>query len=80
MASQPAFTSSTALPRIAREGDAPRRRSGLARCLGLALAPMLLFLSVPVGLAGGFVLGWLMLAMSVVLITLEAALFGPARD
>lgn len=59
--------------------ELPRKRGSLARALGLALAPMLLFVSVPVGLAGGFALAWLLLAASLVLITLDAALFGSAR-
>ncbi|WP_349367948.1 hypothetical protein [Salinarimonas sp.] len=57
----------------------PLRRKPLAalvRGLGLALAPMLLFLSIPVGLSGGFVLAWALLVASLVLITLDAALFG----
>lgn len=57
----------------------PRRRplAALARGLGLALAPMLLFLSIPVGLSGGFLLAWALLVASLILITLDAALFGP---
>lgn len=57
----------------------PLRRkplASLARGLGLALAPMLLFLSIPVGLSGGFMLAWALLVASLVLITLDAALFG----
>ncbi|MGJ3264536.1 MAG: hypothetical protein ACFE0R_15005 [Salinarimonas sp.] len=60
----------------------PTRRSrigALARGLGLALAPMLLFLSIPVGLSGGFVMAWGLLVASLVLITLDAALFGAPR-
>ncbi|MGP9821245.1 hypothetical protein ACTZWW_14615 [Salinarimonas sp. NSM] len=55
------------------------RMGALARGLGLALAPMLLFLSIPVGLSGGFVLAWVLLVASLVLITLDAALFGAQR-
>lgn len=72
MASQP-LVSPAAAP-------APRRSAlaALARGLGLALAPMLLFLSIPVGLSGGFLLAWVLLVSSLILITLDAALFGPA--
>lgn len=71
MASQP-LASPVAAPQ-------PRRGplTALARGLGLALAPMLLFLSIPVGLSGGFLLAWILLVSSLVLITLDAALFGP---
>jgi|GEM_PF-2084248 len=71
MASQP-LASPAAAPQ-------PRRRAvtALARGLGLALAPMLLFLSIPVGLSGGFLIAWALLVASLILITLEAALFGP---
>ncbi|GGK22514.1 hypothetical protein [Salinarimonas ramus] len=71
----------TAQTTISVAAEAPRRgRAGaLTRALGLALAPMLLFLSIPVGLAGGFVLAWCLLVASLVLVTLDAALFGRAR-
>jgi hypothetical protein len=72
MASHPLTEApSAAIPPLRR-----RPLSALARGLGLALAPMLLFLSIPVGLSGGFVLAWGLLVASLVLITLDAALFG----
>ena len=62
-----------------RRDETDRGGGGLMRGLGLAVAPMLLFASIPVGLVGAFPIAGLFIALSLILLGLDAVLFGRER-
>lgn len=71
-----------AVPAMPLDSDprgAERAHGGLIRGLGLAVAPMLLFTSIPVGLVGAFPLAGLLIGLSLILLALDAVLFGRER-
>ena len=76
---RPARAVAPSMPITAAARDDAHRSGGLIRGLGLAVAPMLLFASIPVGLVGAFPVAGLLIGLSLVLLGLDAVLFGRER-